>query len=78
MLRSLKLVRGLAEIFGCELAEHKEYTISGTSVAVFTYHGAHVEVLHCSLAQWLIDRTGEGPLPRLRCQGDTYDAVCNP
>jgi polyribonucleotide 5'-hydroxyl-kinase len=41
---SLKLVRGLAEIFGCELAEHKEYTISGTSVAVFTYHGAHVEV----------------------------------
>ena len=41
---TVKLKDGAAEIFGSEMAMHREYRFSGTQQAVFTWHGCILEV----------------------------------
>eukprot|EP01114_Cavostelium_apophysatum_P001760 TRINITY_DN11535_c0_g1_i1.p1 TRINITY_DN11535_c0_g1~~TRINITY_DN11535_c0_g1_i1.p1 ORF type:complete len:477 (-),score=26.17 TRINITY_DN11535_c0_g1_i1:159-1460(-) len=40
----VKLISGTAEYFGTELAALREYSISGSKGAIFTYHGATLEL----------------------------------
>lgn len=40
----VKLLEGSAEIFGTEIAPGQTVDVSGMNVAVYTFHGAHVEV----------------------------------
>jgi len=41
---NVRLLSGSAEIFGIELAQNKWYSFSGQKFAVFTWHGAELEV----------------------------------
>ncbi|KAI9801747.1 MAG: Cleavage polyadenylation factor subunit clp1 [Sarcosagium campestre] len=41
----LKLLSGIAEIFGTELAPRQTYTFTGTKAAVYTWHGCRLEVV---------------------------------
>ncbi|KAF2226709.1 Pre-mRNA cleavage complex II protein Clp1-domain-containing protein [Elsinoe ampelina] len=40
----IRLVSGIAEIFGTELAPNATYTFSGVKAAVYTWHGCQLEV----------------------------------
>jgi len=39
------LVEGSAEIFGAELATSRPYVLSGTKIAIFTWHGCKIDVV---------------------------------
>jgi len=41
---TLRLMSGSAELFGAELAVDKAYPLTGTKVAVFTWHGCTLEI----------------------------------
>lgn len=41
----LRLLSGRAEIFGTELASHRDYSFRGEKFAVFTWHGAEIELV---------------------------------
>ena len=41
---TLKVLRGTAEIFGTELANERAYRFKGTKGAVFSWHGADIQV----------------------------------
>ena len=42
---TIRLVAGSAELFGAELATDKSYPLTGTKVAIFTWHGCTLEVI---------------------------------
>jgi polyribonucleotide 5'-hydroxyl-kinase len=44
MLIFLKLLSGTAEIFGTELVSEQTYTFVGKKTAIYTYHGAILQV----------------------------------
>lgn len=41
---TIKLLKGTAEVFGAEIAVERAYQLTGCNIAVFTWHGAVVEV----------------------------------
>lgn len=42
---TVRLLSGSAELFGAELAIDKSYSLTGTKVAIFTWHGCTLEVV---------------------------------
>ncbi len=54
----LELCEGKAEIFGTELVQHRRYTFStGTRVAVFSWHGAVVELVGTTEGAYVASQT---------------------
>jgi polyribonucleotide 5'-hydroxyl-kinase len=41
---TIALIKGTAEIFGCEMALHRKYNVDGANLAVYTWHGAIIDV----------------------------------
>lgn len=42
---SIKLTEGIGEIFGIEMAQHKEYQFTDENFAVFTWYGCTLEAV---------------------------------
>lgn len=40
----ITLIQGTAEVFGMELALQKEYIVKNAAIAVFSWHGAKIQV----------------------------------
>lgn len=54
----LELCEGKAEIFGTELVQHRRYTFgTGTRVAVFSWHGAVVELVGTTEGAYVASQT---------------------
>ncbi|CAF9928351.1 MAG: Cleavage polyadenylation factor subunit clp1 [Heterodermia speciosa] len=53
----VKLLSGNAEVFGTELAPKQTYIFTGTSAAIYTWHGCRIEVKGDFQSQYIADET---------------------